>query len=416
MITSRSASNRPAGRAVAVSSAFDENAIRAIAAGAERHGLLTRRAIRNQAPLLSIARASSRVLPQFALLQQFVRKQSARVESGRLRQDVQLAPMAEFTRVLGGRMRSPLTHTLGNAAWKVAYDKSAQNVDFGDAEILFSMPGSSLETFKRNSDRELVLHEIDAHPRVRNTMLESFFGARRAHAEMYPEWFVERIEAELDLADKVLVPGRVVAEQMLSHGISAEKIIQIPYGVDPAIFQPREHSGDADTSIGRRVQIVCTAQICLRKGIPFLLDAVRGLPVDLTLVGQVFDRRILRNAPDNVRLAGVLTATELADLYARSDLFVLPSIEDNFGLVVSEAAASGLPVVTTREVGAHVYLSGHHTVLDAGDAHRLRTVLSEAPRLSWERRQTISQEAIQSGWTSWSHYADNVLKATGAVS
>ncbi|MFJ3958953.1 glycosyltransferase family 4 protein [Arthrobacter sp. NPDC090010] len=408
-----SGTDRIHGRPVAVSSAFDENAIRAIAAGADRHGLLTRRAIRNQTPLLSMARVASRAFPQVAPLQQFIKKQSARVESGRLPQDVLLSPTAEFARVLGGRKRSPLTHSLGNATWKVSYDRAARDVDFGDAEVLFSMPGSSLETFKRNPDRALVLHEIDAHPRVRNTMLEHFFGARRARAEMYPEWFVSRIEAELQLADKILVPGRVVADQMLANGIPAEKILQVPYGVDPTVFRAGKKPADARDS--ERLQVVCTAQISLRKGIPFLLDAVRGLPLDLVLVGQIFDRGILQDLPDNVRLAGVLTAPELAALYARSDLFVLPSVEDCFALVVAEAAAAGLPVVTTRENGAHEVLSGHHTVLDAGDTANLRSALAGAPRLSEERRQDISDDAIRAGWTDWSHYADNVLRATGSL-
>lgn len=405
------ASSRP----VAVSSAFDENAIRAIAAGAHRHGMLTIRAIRNQAPLLNLARLASSTFPQAKILQQFIRKQRGRIESGKLPEDILLAPFAELTRVAGGRKKSFLTHSVGNALWKVSYDKAARGVDFGDAEFLFSMPGSSLETFGRNTHRELVLHEIDAHPRVRNEMLEGFFGARRACAEMYPEWFVKRIEAELELANQILVPGTVVAKQMFRYGISEEKVIQVPYGVNSAVFRPPREN--PDTANGRRrIQVVCTAQICLRKGITFLLEAVRGLPMDLVLVGQVFDKEILANLPDNVHLAGVLSARELAELYTRCDVFTLPSVEDNFGLVVSEAASAGLPVITTREVGAHTSLSGQHRVLDAGDVYALREALKSVTRLSWERRVAISDEAATSGWTDWFSYADQVLQKTGALS
>src|SRR5690606_22647836 len=151
----------------------------------------------------------------------------------------------------------------GNALWKVAHDGAARHVDFADAAVLISMPGSSLGTFQRNSDRRLVLHEIDAHPRVRNERLEMFYGVRRPKAETYPDWFVERIEAELEVADDVLVPGAVVAAQMRAHGIPDGKIMQVPYGVDPSIFRPPS----ADTGSPRmRPRIVFTGQICLRKG------------------------------------------------------------------------------------------------------------------------------------------------------
>ncbi|HWU28376.1 MAG TPA: glycosyltransferase family 4 protein [Microbacterium sp.] len=392
---------------VAVSSAFDENAIRAIAQRASRHGILTRRAIRDQAPLLSLARGAARVLPRSKTISGFVAKQSARVATGALPEDVRLSPGSEFIRVLGGRVRSPLTHTLGNATWKVAYDRAARHVDFGDARTLISMPGSSLETFTRNSDRRLVLHEIDAHPRVRNERLEAFYGARRAKAETYPDWFVDRIETELDLADDVLVPGRVVAGQMRSNGVEDSKIIQIPYGVDPGVFRPPTEQIPTRRA---RPRVVFTGQICLRKGVGFLLEAVKGLQLDLVLVGSVFDRQLVRALPSNVRLLGTLSATQLARLYAESDAFVLPSIEDNFALVVTEAEAAGLPVITTFETGSHELLGPAHTILRAGDVASLRDALTAHEMLAWDERRENADLAGSRHARSWDDYGDAVLR------
>lgn len=395
---------------IAVSSAFDENAIRAIAHRASDHGILTRRAIRDQAPLLGLARGVSRIAPCSQLIRSFVTKQSARVADGALPEDVRLSPLSEFTRVLGGRVRSPLTHTVGNALWKVTYDQAAKRVDFGDACTLVSMPGSSLDTFRRNRDRSLVLHQIDAHPRVRNERLEGFYGAHRAKAETYPDWFVERIEAELEIADRVLVPGTVVADQMRSNRIADSKIVQVPYGVDPGVFRPPMVEL---RNTRTRTRIVFTGQVSLRKGIVFLLEAARRLPIDLVLAGPIFDNGLIRNRPDNVSLSGVLSATQLSDLYAHSDAFVLPSIEDNFALVVVEAAAAGLPVITTFETGSHELLGQEHTILNAGDVPALRDALSAVEPLTWERRLSIADQSRAQATRTWTEYADAALREIG---
>jgi len=397
---------------IAISTAFDENTIRAIAHGAHERGVLSRRAIRNQSPLLAAAHAAHVIGPRSETLTRFISNQRNRIASGALPEDIRVAPSAELVRVLGGRVSSPVTHSIGNARWKVIFDRVASRVDFGDADALISMPGSSLRTFEANRNRRLIFHEIDAHPRTRNDLLEQHYGRRRAVAEMFPDWFVRRIEEEISLSTHVLVPGRVVADQMLAHGIPDSKIIRIPYGVDPTVFKPENEPRGHRSS---RLQIVCTAQISLRKGIPFLIEAVRGKNVDLTLVGQVFDRQIVERLPSNVTLAGILSAPQLADLYAESDLFVLPSVEDCFSLVVAEAAGAGLPVVTTNENGAHEVLSERHTIVNAGSVSELAHAIDSSHKLSHAERRLISTEALERGWSDWPTYAGSVLRATGII-
>lgn len=397
---------------IGISCAFEENAIRAISRRAHEQNRLTVRSLRDTSGILRTAASVSKMLGRPEKLESYVTKQLAKATKHALPEDKPSSALSELVRVAGGRYRSPLTHTWGNATWKVLHDRVARRVDFGGASTLIGMPGSSLHTFEANTSRRLVLHEIDAHPRTRNDRLEHFYGARHARAEMYPRRFVERIEAEMELADNILVPGRVVASQMHEHGIAESKVITVPYGVDPTVFRP----GDSDRRGpgNGRLQAVFTGQVCLRKGVPFLLEAVRNQPIDLTIVGQIFDKRIVKNLPSNVTLAGILSPGELADLYARMDVFVLPSIEDNFALVVAEAAGAGLPVITTKETGSHELLSENHTVLDAGHVQTLRDALASHAQLTWQRRQEIANETSSSAFTSWEIYADRVIEAITA--
>ena len=57
------------------------------------------------------------------------------------------------------------------------------------------------------------------------------------------------------------------------------------------------------------------------------------------------------HALDNVAFAGFVNQTELPSLYAASDIFVLPSEHEPWGLAVNEAMCAGLPIVVSHEVG-----------------------------------------------------------------
>ncbi len=53
-----------------------------------------------------------------------------------------------------------------------------------------------------------------------------------------------------------------------------------------------------------------------------------------------------------VHFAGFIQPIDLPQLYAGADLFVLPTLDDTFGVVLAEAAASGLPLISTPYAGA----------------------------------------------------------------
>jgi glycosyltransferase involved in cell wall biosynthesis len=73
---------------------------------------------------------------------------------------------------------------------------------------------------------------------------------------------------------------------------------------------------------------------------------------------------------DNVSVIGFLQPHELPRIYASHDVFVLPSVDEPFGVVVLEAMASGLPVLLSRNVGCAEDLVTPDTglVVEAGDA------------------------------------------------
>jgi glycosyltransferase involved in cell wall biosynthesis len=291
---------------------------------------------------------------------------------------------------------------------KAVFDRGVARLDLGDAAAVVAMPEAALATFQRNADRLRVFHEVDGHPRARNEVLERFYGRDRAAGEAHTVEIVERIEAELALADLVLSPSRAVTDQMVQHGVPPEKLLEAHLGVDLDAFTFPE-TGGTDRSRTRPV-VLYVGQISLRKGIPFLLDAARGRKVEVRLIGPMVDPSALAGAPDNVRYEGAVSHAAVAEAMRTADAFVLPTLEDAFGLVVVEAAASGLPVISTSGAGAAEVLRPEDLVtVPVGDPSALATALDAVSVLSTEQRVDRAERIRNAGrsgtlndWAAWS--------------
>ncbi|WP_395640189.1 glycosyltransferase family 4 protein [Pseudolysinimonas sp.] len=290
---------------------------------------------------------------------------------------------------------------------KLAFARGAVR-HVASAHGVFGFPGASLEPFARSRGLR-VMHAVDAHPRAHNEHLVNAFG-RRAAAEVYPEWLVRRIERELELAHLVLVPSLLVATQMREHGVDPSRILVRPYGTDFGVFAPRAADGGA-ARLGRRPRVLFVGQLSLRKGIPFLLRASDGLDIELRLVGNVFDRELLARLPENVEVVPPTAHGRLRDEYAQADAFVLPTIEDACALVTMEAAAAGLPVVTTAMNGA-IETFGAYPVnrVPVGDHVALAEALSAVEPLAADQRAANAARA-RSVIPDWAEYADGTWSA-----
>ena len=102
--------------------------------------------------------------------------------------------------------------------------------------------------------------------------------------------------------------------------------------------------------------VVGSGQVQPRKRVDVFFDMAEKMPdVEFVWVGGVpfgviaaengAMQRMMNNPPKNLKFTGVIPLDDVADYYRAADVFVLPSEQETFGLVVVEAAAAGLPVV-----------------------------------------------------------------------
>jgi len=116
-----------------------------------------------------------------------------------------------------------------------------------------------------------------------------------------------------------------------------------------------------------------------------------------------------------VRFLGFVNQSKLPEVYAASDLMVLPSQNETWGLVVNEAMACGLPVVVSDRVGARLDLvvpgvTGE--VYPVGDVHALANILRDL--LSDREKLSLMKEAARARLSTWS-YREHVQGVVDAV-
>ncbi|MFA6527146.1 MAG: glycosyltransferase family 4 protein [Candidatus Babeliales bacterium] len=235
---------------------------------------------------------------------------------------------------------------------------------------------------------------------------------------------IKRVTQEYELADYITVPSTFVFNSFIKHGIPAEKLLTVPCGMNLAPFlasarilrqaqDEREllsvHGEPVEPH--ERFRVIFVGLLCLRKGIHYLIDAWNNLDLpedssELVLVGHlqadlahVLKRKKLKK---NIIFYGSTDQATLKNLYAESSVFVLPSIEDGFGMVMGEAMASGLPVICTTHTAAHDLVSEGKTgfVIPPGDAGALADKLrwcyehqDESAQMGHKGRQAIQEHA-----------------------
>lgn len=169
----------------------------------------------------------------------------------------------------------------------------------------------------------------------------------------------------LTKAMKCLSTSKVHDEYYLSNGVELKNIIRYPFSsitrkdiienINYKINMKNELK--EELNIETEFMILSVGQFIERKGFEDLLNAFSNFKEDssitLCMVGgeitPVYQKIINDKKIKNIKILNFLNKEDLKKIYLCSDLFVLPTLDDVWGLVINEAMANGLPIITTRQ-------------------------------------------------------------------
>lgn len=235
--------------------------------------------------------------------------------------------------------RQLLNRLIGGEQWLLGLETSLTNKSNGSSHLTIA---HTAETYTPYTHQVVRLRRAGKISKLICTCWETIPHANEKFARVR-QWKKEAYQ----YVDLFHTPTVRAKNALIAEGVDEARIVVIPYGVDLARFHPVTRHKPLAAS--RKPTILTVARLEKEKGIEDLVAVAKALPqYNFLVVG----RGSYRPVGDNIEVKSV-PYDQIHELYQEADLFFLPSRttptwEEQYGMALVEAMASGLPIVTTR--------------------------------------------------------------------
>ena len=199
-----------------------------------------------------------------------------------------------------------------------------------------------------------------SHIRYQRQILRAESERTGVQLEAPSYWMVEREEREYRMCDRLCVLSTFAWQSFVDAGVPASKLALLPLGVDARAFRPsRQVLEERQRRIrsGAPLRVIYAGTVCFRKGLydfEKIARAVDPRRIRLQVIGSVASeaRKFASKLPSSVEIVPRQPHASLPQWYAGGDLFLLPTLEDGFAVVLTQACANGLPILATTNCAA----------------------------------------------------------------
>jgi glycosyltransferase involved in cell wall biosynthesis len=211
-------------------------------------------------------------------------------------------------------------------------------------EIFECVGGTSVKTLVRGS----------AHIDTQADLLEAEEERAGVPLDRPSAWIRAREKREYEAADLIFVLSRFAWRTFVHHGINPHKLRLLSLGSDLSRFKSSLEICAARRERilrNKRLRILMTGNFSFQKGALDLVEIARALSrdMDFIFVGTVTPeaRTLAAKAEQYIRFEPRVPQNELPPVYARADGFIFTTVHDGYAVVLAQAQASGLPLLTT---------------------------------------------------------------------
>jgi len=279
-------------------------------------------------------------------------------------------------------------------------------------DIVHAWPLGARETLKtaKRLGIPTVLERPNAHTRfamevVRDECRRLDVALPGTHEHAYRPEVLRIEEEEYQLADGLLCPSDFVVKTFIDKGIDSGKLFRHTYGFDEKIYYPNSQWHAPERGLTMLFVGVCA----VRKGVHYALEAWLRSPVSkegkFLIAGEFLPayREKLASMLAHPSVVVLGHRNDVPELMRQSDVLVLPSIEEGFGLVIAEAMGSGcVPLVSDActEICQHMKTGLTHRVGDVENLAQHITMLHEDRDLLRTLRAGSIEAAKSDTWTA----------------
>lgn len=305
---------------------------------------------------------------------------------------VSAAPLRELTRLMAQRIgvQPLLRHETGWASVDRLYRAVDRDVAHRLARgpkvrAVYAYEDGALETFRAAKARGITcIYELPI----------GYWREHRRHnteeQQRRPEWAhtweavqdsaekLARKDAEIALADVVVVASRFTRDTLASFPQALPPVVTVAYACPPPVRPEDRHWNRSGP-----LRLLFVGGLSQRKGLAQIVEAVSwlGSAVTLTFVGSGPAAALLRERVPDARQLGSLIHSEVLQQMRAHDVLLFPSLFEGFGMVITEALSQGMVVIASDRTGlAEIAGQDCSRCVAAGSAAALIQALEELLR------------------------------------
>lgn len=291
---------------------------------------------------------------------------------------------------------------------------ASKKIDYKNTNVIIGWSGFSYKTFKKAKSYNIIkiLERGSTHIKFQQKILQEE-GEKFGKKITVDSKVIEQELKEYDIADFISIPSKFVKQTFIDNGISADKLILVPYGVSLDNFYPQKKKD-------RIFRFISVGSISIRKGSFYTLKAFHELNfpnAELLMVGSVHEEMVSIvtkfRLNEKIKFINHVSQKELVNYYNQSDVFIISSVEDGFAMVILQALACGIPVICTNNSGGSELIKNkkHGYVLKIRDVDALK----EKMLIYYEmgKKLDFTKKKIKENRTSisWDVYGERVISS-----